>query len=141
MILVKCFFFIILRCLYDQDHKMTGASATLEINLSRTKLYMYYHQVSNLGDAFHAFSYFYLQGKERTIRQDHPSFSFLNIKFHTIIGFSADARQTYLLLARKRVFFSPPSLLLTHHDHFFRSHRSSKTYINMHVSWPHGDKN
>ena len=88
---------------------MTGPSATLEINLSRTKLYMYYHQVSNLGDAFHAFSYFYLQGKERTIRQDHPSFSFLNIKFHTIIGFSADARQTYLLLARNRVFLARPT--------------------------------
>ena len=88
---------------------MTGPSATLEINLSRTKLYMYYHQVSNLGDAFHAFSYFYLQGKERTIRQDHPSFSFWNIKFHTIIGFSAAARQTYLLLARKGAFLARPT--------------------------------
>ena len=135
------FFFIILRCLYDHDHKMTGASATLEINLSRTKLYMYYHQVSNLGDAFHAFFLLLLtrKGKDYTTRSSKLFFFEHQISYHYRLF--CGRTSNIFIIGSEESFFSPPNLLLTHHDHFFRSNRSSKTtYINMHISWPHGDK-
>ena len=94
--------------------------------------------------SWRCFSCFFLllltrKGKDYTTRSSKLFFFEHQISYHYRLF--CGRTSNIFIVGSEESFFSPPILLLTHHDHFFRSHRSSKTtYINMHISWPHGDK-
>ena len=94
--------------------------------------------------SWRCFSCFFLllltrKGKDYTTRSSKLFFFEHQISYHYRLF--CGRTSNIFIVGSEESFFSPPILLLTHHDHFFRSNRSSKaTFINMHISWPHGDK-
>ena len=90
--------------------------------------------------SWRCFSCFFLllltrKGKDYTTRSSKLFFLEHQISYHHRLFCGRTSNIS--IIGSEGSFFSPPNLLLTHHEHFFRLHRPSKTtsmLINIHIS-------